>query len=76
MKKLKKYRVESTRDNFPTAGRHIHFLHIRAFASEGIDLTEKENSHFDVCRGCRLKLIDALRNRAPQVVYTITPKAA
>jgi hypothetical protein len=65
MKKiLKKFRVMSTRDDFPMTGRHIHFLRIRAFASEGIDFTEKESAHFDVCRVCRLKVIDALRNLA------------
>jgi hypothetical protein len=77
MKKiLKKYRVMSTRDDFPMTGRHIHFLRIRAFASEGINFTEKETAHFDVCRVCRLKVIDALRNLAPQVERTIMPKAA
>jgi hypothetical protein len=65
MKKiLKKFRVMSTRDDFPMTGRHIHFLRIRAFASEGIDFTEKESAHFDVCHVCRLKVIDALRNLA------------
>ena len=77
MKKiLKKFRVMSTRDDCPMTGRHIHFLRIRAFASEGINFTEKENAHFDVCRPCRLKVIDALRNRAPRVVHTIMPTAA
>jgi len=61
MKKLKKYRVKSTRDDFPTAGRHIHFLHIRAFVSESVDFTEKESAHFGVCRVCRLNVSDALR---------------
>ena len=76
MKKLKKYRVKSTRDDSPTAGRHIHFLHIHAFASAGADFTEKENAHFDVCRACRLKVVDAVRIVAPSVVRTGTPKAA
>jgi hypothetical protein len=77
MKKiLKKFRVMSTRDDFPMTGRHIHFLRIRAFASEGINFTEKESAHFDVCRLCRLKVIDALRNLAPRVVRTIMPNAA
>ena len=77
MKKiLKKRRVMSNRDDFPMTGRHIHFLRIRAFASEGINFTEKETAHFDVCRFCRLKVIDALRNLAPQVERTIMPKAA
>ena len=71
MKKLsKKYRVKSTPHDFSALGRHIHFLHIRAFASEGADFTEKENAHFEVCRDCRLKVIDALRNREGQVVHT------
>ncbi len=75
MKKiLKKYRVMSNRDDFPMTGRHIHSRRIRAFASEGINFTEKETAHFDVCRVCRLKVIDALRNRAPLVVTM--PKAA
>ena len=76
MKKVKKYRAKNTRDDFPTAGPHIHFLHIHAFVSEDVDFTEKESAHFDVCRDCRLKVIDAFRNRAPQVVRTITAKAA
>jgi hypothetical protein len=76
MKKLKKYRLKSTRDDFPRAGRHIHFLRIRAFAISGVDFTEKENVHFDACRVCRLKVIDALRNLARDVVPTITPKAS
>ena len=77
MKKiLKKYRVMSNRDGFPSTGRHIHFLRIRAFAGEGINFTEKETAHFDVCRVCRLKVIDALRNPAPLVLVTTMPKAA
>jgi len=76
MKKiLKNYRM-SNRDDFPMTGRHIHLLRIRAFASDGINFTEKETAHFDVCRVCRLRVLDALRNLAPQVVRTITPKAA
>jgi hypothetical protein len=55
----------SNRKDFPMAGRHIHFLRIRAFASEGISFTEKETAHFDVCRGCRLNVLDALRKLAP-----------
>ena len=69
-----KYRM-SNRDDSPMTSRHIHLLRIRAFAS-GINFTAEENAHFDVCRICRLKLIDALRNLAPQVVRTIKPKAA
>jgi hypothetical protein len=76
MKILKKHRVMSNCDDFPIAGRHIHFLRIRAFASEGIDFTEKETAHFDACRVCRLKVIAALRNLAPLVVCTTMPKAA
>ena len=77
MKKiLEKYPVKSTRDGFSMTGRHIHFLRIRAFASEEINFTEKETDHFDVCRVCRLKVIDALRNLAPQFVCTIMLKAA
>jgi hypothetical protein len=77
MKKiLKKSRVTSIRDDSPMTRRHILFLRIRAFASDGLDFTEKENAHFDVCRVCRLTLIDALRNLEPQVVHTIMPKAA
>src|SRR5262249_29447799 len=53
MKKiLKKYRM-TNRDDFPMTGRHIHLLRIRAFASDGINFTEKETAHFDVCRVCR-----------------------
>ena len=74
MKKiLKKYRM-SNRYDFPMTGRHIHFLRIHAFASEGINFTEKETAHFDVCRGCRLKVADALRNLMP--LRTTIPKAA
>jgi hypothetical protein len=76
MKKiLKKYRAMSTQD-FSMTGRHIHFLRIRAFAIEGINFTEEETTHFDGCRVCRLKVIDALRNLAPQFEHTIVPKAA
>ena len=76
MKKTKKYRAKSARDDFSTTGRHIHLLRIHAFVSGGVDFTEEETAHFDVCRGCRLKVIDALRTMAPQVVCTITRKAA
>jgi hypothetical protein len=55
---------------------HIDFLRISAFAREGIDLTEKESAHFDVCRPCRLKVIDALRNLEPLEVRTMMPMAA
>ena len=77
MKKiLKKHRVMSNRDDGPMTGRHIHSLHIRAFAIEGIDFTEKESAHFDVCRVCRLDVIDTLRNVAPLLVRTTMAKAA
>jgi hypothetical protein len=49
-------------DEFAITGRHIHLLRILAFASESINFTEEENAHFDVCRDCRLKVINALRN--------------
>ena len=79
MKKiLKKYRM-SSRDNFSMTRRHIHFLRIHAFASEGINFTEEETVHFDVCRVCRLNVIDALRNLAdevPAVCGTTMRKAA
>ena len=76
MKKIEEFRVLTTRDDSPMTGSHIHFLRIRAFASEGINFTGKESAHFDVCRPCRLKVIDALRNLAPQTERTIMPKAA
>ena len=76
MKKiLKKFRVTSTGDNFPTR-RHIHSLRIRAFASQGINFTKNESAHFDVCLLCRLKVIDAIRNQASQVASIAMPKAA
>jgi hypothetical protein len=70
MKKLKSYRAMSTCDGSSTEGRHIHFLHILAFARQRADFTEKENAHFDVCRACCLKVLYALRNVAPEVVGT------
>ena len=80
MKKiLRKYRGMSNRDNLPMAGRHIHSLHILAFACGGDDFTEKENAHFDVCRACRLRLFDTLRNLASLARYvcgTTEEKAA
>jgi hypothetical protein len=78
MKKLIKFSVKSTRDGSPMAGRHIHSLHILAFARGGADFTEKENAHFDVCRTCRLKTVDALRNQASlaPAVCTTRGKAA
>ena len=76
MKKvLKKHRVMSSRDDLLMTRRHIHFLRIRAFAIEGIHFTWKETAHFDVCRVCRLKVIDALRNLGPQVEHTMMPNA-
>ena len=78
MKKFKKYRVSVNRTGHdsPTAGGHIHFQHILAFASGNVDFTEKENAHFDVCGACRFKVFYALRNMASQVVRTVTTKAA
>jgi len=77
MKKLlKKYRVLSNGDDLPMTGRHIHSLRIRAFASEGINFTDEETTHFDVCRVCRINVLHALRNLAPLVVCTTMPKAA
>jgi hypothetical protein len=76
MNKTKQYREESARDDFSTTGRHIHLLRIYAFVSDSVDFTEEENAHFDVCRNCRLNVIDALRTLAPQVVRTITAQAA
>jgi hypothetical protein len=61
-KRLNKDRLSSNGDDFPITGRHIHLLRILAFASESINFTEEENAHFDVCRDCRLMVIDALRN--------------
>jgi hypothetical protein len=66
----------STGDDFPLTGGHIPFLRICAFASEGGNFTEEENVHFDACRYCRLKMIEALRSLAPSVEGTITEKAA
>ena len=67
MKKIpKKYRMSNS-DDFPITGRHIQFLRILAFASEDSNFTEEETAHFDVCRICRLKVIDALRNQATLV---------
>ena len=77
MKKLlKKYRVMSNRDDFPLREHHIHSLRIRAFANEGINFTDKEDAHFDVCRACRLKVLDSLRNLPPLVVCITMRKAA
>jgi|SoiMethySBSTD1v2_1073268.scaffolds.fasta_scaffold1104104_2 hypothetical protein len=78
MKKLlKKHGVTGNRVDFPKTGRHIHFLRILAFASEGINFTEKEDAHFDICRSCRLKVIVALRNLSPLVApITTMAKAA
>jgi hypothetical protein len=69
---FKRHRV----NDVPIKVRHIHSLHIRAFATEGFDFTLEESAHFDVCRVCRLKVIDALRNGAPLVLPTIMQKAA
>jgi hypothetical protein len=40
---------------------HFHLLRILEIANDGI-FTEEETAHFDVCRVCRLKVIDSLRN--------------
>ena len=64
MKKLKKYRMTSSRHDSPRAGRHIPFQAILAFASRGVEFTKKENAHFDVCGACRLKVVEALKNVA------------
>ncbi len=77
MKKiLKKYSVLSTGDELAKTGRHIHFLRIHAFANEGFNFTDEESAHFDACRVCRLKVIDALRYRAPLVGRNTMLKAA
>ena len=76
MNKLKKYRAKSNRDDFPTTGRHIDLMRIHAFASESVEFTEEETAHFEVCRDCRLKLVDVLRNAEAQIVRTIRRKAA
>ena len=67
MKKILKQCRLSNRDVFPMTGSHIHLLRILEFASDRITFTEKETAHFDVCRVCRLKVIDKLRNLAPLV---------
>jgi hypothetical protein len=79
MKKILKKHHTSNLYDFAMRGRHIDFLRIRAFASEGINFTEEETVHFDVCRVCRLNVIDALRNLAdevPAVCGTTMRKAA
>jgi hypothetical protein len=76
MKKFKKNRINRTRDDSPTAGGHIHFEQILAFARESADFTEKEEAHFDVCSTCRFRVFYALRSVASQVVRTATTKAA
>jgi hypothetical protein len=65
----------STPDDVPMTGDHIDFLRISAFAGECINFTEKENAHFDLCRFCRLGLIDALNNLS-QAERGIMAKAA
>jgi hypothetical protein len=75
MKKLEKYSAKSSSDDFPATGRHIHFLRIHAFVSESDDFTEEETAHFDDCRECRLKVLEALKDM-PQVGRHITKKAA
>jgi hypothetical protein len=69
--------MKNVRRNFRVVSTaHLDFLRISAFACEGIDLTEKESAHFDACRSCRLKVIDALKNLEPLEVRTIMPMAA
>jgi hypothetical protein len=72
----RKFRVVSTRDDSRMPAAHIHFLRINAFAREGINFTDKESAHFDVCLACRLKVIDALRDLEPLEVRTMMPMAA
>jgi hypothetical protein len=77
MNKLrKKYRVIRNRDDFPMTGPHIHSLRIRAFTSEGVNFTEEEDAHFDACRVCRLKVVNALRSYPEPVVVRITMSKA
>ena len=76
MKRLpKEHRVMTNPDDFPMAGRHIHSLRIRGFASEGINFTDEENDHFELCRVCRLKVLDALKNAAGLVVHPMVKAA-
>jgi len=58
---MKKCRL-SNRVDFPRPGNHIPLLRILEFASDGMAFTEKEDAHFDVCRVCRLKVIEKLKN--------------
>lgn len=62
MSKRKKYRAKSNRHEFPTTGRHIDLMRSHAFASESGEFTEEETAHFDVCRSCRVQVVDVLRN--------------
>jgi hypothetical protein len=64
MKKLKRYRITSSRHHSPKAGRHIPFQAIFAFANQDADFTKKENAHFGVCRTCRLEVVEALKVEA------------
>jgi hypothetical protein len=66
MKKILKKSPLSNRDGFPMTGSHIQLLRILEITNDGI-FTEDETAHFDVCRVCRLKVIDSLRNLAPLV---------
>jgi hypothetical protein len=76
MQKTRSKREESVRDDFSTTGRHIPLLRMHSFVSGGVDFTEEENAHFDVCRNCRLTVIGALRTLPPQVIRATTSKAA
>jgi hypothetical protein len=76
MKRLpKEHRVMTNPHDFRLAGRHIHSLRIRGFASEGINFTDEENEHFEVCRVCRLNVLDALKNVARMVVHPMVKAA-
>jgi hypothetical protein len=76
---LRRLGAMSTPDDVPMIGEdHIDFLRICGFATECINFTEEENAHFDLCRVCRLRLIDALNNLSSQAERerVIMPKAA
>ena len=75
-KTLKKYRVMSTRDDFPKRGHHIHSLRIGGFAEDRINFTEKESAHYEVCRRCRLKVIKAITKALDVKEGANTAKAA
>jgi hypothetical protein len=73
-KPIRKFRGMSDRDDSSMTGHHIEPLRILGFAKEEITkFTEEEDSHFDLCRVCRLKLVGVLRNLTPEFTW---PKAA